>query len=108
MTLKLYIHDISLYIIVFLLSLLINFCCFANIQFPKTYNGKSGNRHFSLSQREYIEFLFKEVFLEKFTMFHMFFSKSLNLIGCHDNTRIKSIFSKNLPFNSLEGDGAGT
>ena len=47
--------------------------CYGNLQFPLTYNGKSGTRQFLLSHCRYLDFLFTEMFLEQSSTIHMNF-----------------------------------
>ena len=64
------VHNISLYKMAFLLSLLISFCCYGKLKFPLTYNGKivyNGkieNWPLLLSQCRYCDKRFTEMFLK--------------------------------------------
>ena len=59
------VHDISLYInYIFLLLLPMCFRCYSNLEFPYTYNGKSGNWHLFLYYCRHFDKSFTEVFYQ--------------------------------------------
>ena len=57
-------HNISLYKIVFLLSLLMGFRRFGNLKFPYTFNGKSESRPLFVSHCRYFDKSFTKMFIE--------------------------------------------
>ena len=78
-----------------------HFGCYSNFKFPLAYNGKNENWHLLLFHCRYFDKSFLEMFVEWSSTKYTFLSKTLNLICCHGNQKVK--FAKNIKkINSSE------